>query len=56
MRFTVQLTYRLVNGSEEVDLILKSIDLSLKLNLVHVGSIDILRGRRGGGKVEILQF
>jgi len=37
------MTYGLVDGPEEVDLILKCINLSLQLHLVHVGTIHILR-------------
>lgn len=36
-------TYSLIDGPEEVDLILKSINSGLQLHLVHVGSIDILK-------------
>ena len=35
-------TYSLIDGPEEVDLILKSVDPGFQLNLVHVGSINIL--------------
>lgn len=36
-------TYSLIDGPEEVDLILKSINSGLQLHLVHVGSVDILK-------------
>ena len=36
-------SYGIVDGSEEVDLILKGIYLGLQLNLVHVGTINILK-------------
>lgn len=35
-------TYSIVDGPEEVDLILKSVGPGLQLHLVHVGSINIL--------------
>lgn len=48
------MTYSLVDGPEEVDLILESISLGFKFHLVHVGSINILE-RRGCAKVELLE-
>lgn len=39
-------SYRLVDGPEEVDLILKSVNLGLQLHLVHVGTINILERER----------
>lgn len=38
----VHFAYRLKDSSEEVDLILKGVNLGLQLNLVHVGAIYIL--------------
>lgn len=36
------MTYSLIDGPEEVDLILERISLGFKFHLVHVGSINIL--------------
>lgn len=36
------MTYRLVNGPEEVDLVLQGVNFSLQLHFVHVGRIYIL--------------
>lgn len=48
------MTYCLVDGPEEVDLILESISLGFKFHLVHIGSINILE-RKGCAKVELLE-
>lgn len=47
-------TYSLVDGPEEVDLVLERIGLGFKFHLVHVGSINILE-RRGCAGVERLE-
>lgn len=38
--------YLLIDRSEEVNLICQTLQLSLQLNLIHVGLIDILEERK----------
>lgn len=38
----INITYSLIDSPEEVDLILKSVSSGFQLDLVHVGSINIL--------------
>lgn len=40
---TIRLSYRIIHGSEELDLILQGIYFCLQFDLVHVGSIYVLR-------------
>lgn len=48
------MTYSLIDGPEEVDLILESISLGFKFHLVHVGSINILK-RKGRATAQLLE-
>lgn len=43
MKPSASFTYSIKDGSEEVDLILKGVNLCLQLNFVHVGAIYILK-------------
>lgn len=54
VRLKLKMTYSLVDGPEEVDLILESISPGFKFHLVHVGSINILE-RTGCAKEELLE-
>lgn len=47
MQPSVSFTYSLKDSSEEVDLILKGVNLCLQLNFVHVGAIYILKEETG---------
>lgn len=41
-------SHLLIDGPEEIDFILKGIDLGLQLHLGHVGTINILSEERNG--------
>lgn len=54
VRLKLKITYSLVDGPEEVDLILERISPGFQFHLVHVGSINILE-RKGCATVELLE-